>query len=196
MSAYLIPANQRAAAITALPGLAILPLTRDDGEIGQYVANNLSPRAGQDTAVTNLGGTVFADIATALTNAAGSGTTRTSAATLYQSILVANLLSGATALVTQLTALQTDLGTVATTYASGKTTYTTALAALPAAATGTQISTFLKGASAAYLVTDNNTAIALGVDLSSTITALINTIKGLGNLIASQSGSPLIFNGP
>ena len=110
-----------------------------------------------------------------------------------QQTAVANLLAGAQASIDRLTAIETDLAQLATTKAAAKATLTTAITALPAAATGTQISTFIKGALATYLTADDTALNGVGQDVKKAIDELMLVERGLGNFIANQLGATTTF---
>lgn len=116
-----------------------------------------------------------------------------SIAVAAQDTSVANLLSGAAALLVRLQDIQNDIAAKNTTYQTAKTTYQTALAGLAASPTTAQISTFLKNTQATYLLADNAALTAIGTDLNGAITELENVVRGLGNLVARQSGSTATF---
>lgn len=89
-------------------------------------------------------------------------------------------------IVTSAQAIVDELTTTATTYAAAKTTLQSAVAGLPASPTVAQISTFIKGPLATYLLADNAAGVTLGSDL-------IKTAKGLGNTAARLRGSSSTF---
>ncbi len=97
-----------------------------------------------------------------------------------QSAAVANILSGAAA-------IRTDLTNQAATLNTAAATLTTALNAtnLPNAATTLQMVTAIR-AVGTYLTANKTAIVAIGSDLD-------QTVKGLANLIAKQSGSTTVF---
>jgi hypothetical protein len=127
-------------------------------------------------------------IADALVTAtADENAANTAAAT--QATEIGTLLTGAQTIRTTLATRRAAIVTNGQTLATARTTYATALAALPAAATGTQIATFLKGAGDTYAQALRTAIVQNGTDGVADIDDLDKVLRGLINLVAQLTGS-------